>query len=300
MHRLRDPDEFGIAVSGASLVADFFSRQAEPTYVEQFQGLGCALDFQEAHVRARISASLPPGWAAIGLMRSPASSSWYGMEGGEGMLACTPPGEVIDGRITPGFQCLAVSVSPVLWDRCRLLAGVEREHFGAGTATRIPPPIFEKIERQLCRLRGLLRQDASAVHAVEEAVAFITQVMTMTWELHSSVRVPRESLRNRVRLARRAEAWMRDHLSEPIGVPDICLALRVSRRELEYAFCHTFDQSPRSFLQALRLNAIRRALRRSDGPTGNVSHVVLDHGITHLGRFAAQYRALFGENPSET
>jgi hypothetical protein len=29
-----------------------------------------------------------------------------------------------------------------------------------------------------------------------------------------------------------------------------------------------------------------------------VTQVAIDHGVTHFGRFAAQYRELFGENPS--
>jgi transcriptional regulator GlxA family with amidase domain len=93
---------------------------------------------------------------------------------------------------------------------------------------------------------------------------------------------------------------MRDHLAEPWQIPEVCLALRVSRRELEYAFRTSFDTSPRDFLQALRLNAIRRALQNEDNPQESVSHLALDHGITHFGRFSAHYRALFGESPSKT
>ena len=76
-------------------------------------------------------------------------------------------------------------------------------------------------------------------------------------------------------------------------------ALRVSRRELEYAFRTVFDQSPRDFLHLLRLNAVRRALRRG-APGDTILRVLLDHGFTHPGRFAADYRAIFGEQPSET
>jgi AraC family ethanolamine operon transcriptional activator len=50
-------------------------------------------------------------------------------------------------------------------------------------------------------------------------------------------------------------------------------------------------------LQTLRLNSIRRALRSTDKP---IIDVAFDHGVTHLGRFSAQYRALFGERPSDT
>jgi AraC family ethanolamine operon transcriptional activator len=50
----------------------------------------------------------------------------------------------------------------------------------------------------------------------------------------------------------------------------------------------------------LRLNAVRRALRRTDGSRESIMRIAHDHGATHLGRFAANYRRLFGEKPSET
>lgn len=93
---------------------------------------------------------------------------------------------------------------------------------------------------------------------------------------------------------------MREHLGEFLPISAACLALRVSRRELEYAFRSSFDTSPRSFLHSLRLNAIRRALQNNTGDRATVSEIALNHGVAHFGRFSAQYRALFGENPSET
>ncbi len=301
VHRLSDPEQFGIAVSGARMVADFLSPQKEPTIVEQFQTPGWTLDFHEAHVKARLFAPLPSGWAALGLMRSPAISSWYGITAGQGVLLCNPPGEPIDGWISPGFACMAVNVPPAVWERCRMLAGIERCGFGNFTAFHLPPPVFQRIERQLLATRHLLRTAAAtpglAKLAMHEAAGFATDMVTSAWELSAKAEPPRDSIRNRMRLARRAESWMRAHLAEVVQVADVCAALRVSRRELEYAFRTAFDQSPRAFLHALRLNAIRRTLRRNEMP---VTQVALDHGVTHLGRFAASYRSLFGESPSRT
>lgn len=90
---------------------------------------------------------------------------------------------------------------------------------------------------------------------------------------------------------------MRHHLGEPLQIPDLCRALKVSRRELEYALRANFDQSPRDFFQALRLNAIRRKLQVSDAP---IIDVAFQLGMFHPGRFAASYRRLFGEKPSRT
>ena len=198
---------------------------------------------------------------------------------------------------------MAVNVPVAVWERCRALAGIERSAFGTAAAFLLPPPLYAGLERRLRATRHLLRTAAMSPHlapfAAREAADLAAHLVTAAWELSAPTTSPRDSYRNRTRLARRAEAWMREHLAESVRIPDVCLALRVSRRELEYAFRTVFDESPRNYLQALRLNAIRHVLRRSRGDAP-VIRTAFDHGITHLGRFAADYRALFGESPSET
>lgn len=301
---MRDPDEFGVAVSGASLLADFLAPQTLPTQVEQFQSSGWALDFHEAHVNARVQATLPPGWASLGLMRGHATSTWHGFAGRRGVLVCTPPGETIDGVISPGFQCMSVNVPSAVWEQCQALSGTRRSAFGGVVAHQLSSSNYIRIEQKLCEVRELLRRASAAPQftavAAHEAAALAEQIVTIAWELGEPSGPPRDSLRNRTRLARRAEAWMRGHLSEPLRIADVCLALRVSRRELEYAFRLTLDISPQEFLRNLRLNAIRRALRRAGCRSDTISRIATEHGVTHLGRFAAHYRALFGERPCET
>jgi transcriptional regulator GlxA family with amidase domain len=48
-----------------------------------------------------------------------------------------------------------------------------------------------------------------------------------------------------------------------------------------------------------RLAAARRRLESASSPV-RVSTVALDCGFQHFGRFAASYRAAFGESPAET
>jgi AraC-like DNA-binding protein len=303
VHSLKDPDEFGVALSGGNLVADFLAPQAEPTRVEQFQSPRWALDFHEAHVKARVHCPLPSGWASLGFMRGPAASSWSGVAGEAGLVVCNPPGNPIDGRIEPGFTCAAVHIPIEVWQRARQLAGVESPDMGGMAAYRLPRTVHASMEQRLCRTYRLLRSGGSqpnlASLAARDAADFAEELATAVWEVSITAPPPRDSLRNRARLARRAEAWMREHFTRAVQVPDVCLALRVSRRELEYAFRTVFDQSPRDYLQALRLNAARRALRRADAHA-SVLQIALDCGITHPGRFASHYRALFGERPSET
>lgn len=297
---LNDPDEFGVAVSGGTLTAEFLGRQERATRIEQFQSPLWSIDFHEVHVRARIFSGLPPGWASLGLMRGPAESRWYGIGTPAGTLVCTPPGYPIDGCTRPGFRCVAVGISPELWERSRRLASPRRPDFGACDAFPLPASGFDRLERGFLAVRGRLRQAGRAEEAAAEAARRVIELAVTAWELREGAPASRDSRRNRFRLARRAESWLREHQQEAVGVPDLCLALRVSRRELEYAFRATFDSSPQAFLQTLRLNAIRRRLTRSGGRFETIAEVALAHGCTHFGRFAANYRALFGEKPGET
>ena len=45
---------------------------------------------------------------------------------------------------------------------------------------------------------------------------------------------------------------------------------------------------------------VHSALRATDRPVPLVKTVALDHGFWHLGQFAHDYRAMYGETPSET
>lgn len=301
VHCFRDPEQFSVAVSGARLTVDFLAPQTEATRTEQFQTADWAFDFHEAHVKARVCGPVPPGWASIGLMHGTAPSTWYGVPANAGTLACTPPGESIDGCFHAGFVCTSLNVPQPVWERCREVAGVERS-FGSATVLQLPASALTQLSRRLEQSRALLRtaRGHDAIPAAQAASHLAMEIVTQAWELLGGATPLRDSYRNRARLARRAEAWMRDHLAEPVRIPDICLVLRVSRRELEYAFRSVFDQSPRDFLHALRLNAIHLALRQATRAGGKQTllELALAHGVTHAGRFAAHYRDLFGESPS--
>ena len=73
----------------------------------------------------------------------------------------------------------------------------------------------------------------------------------------------------------------------------------VSERRVRDAFGDCYDMSPTVYLRAAALHEVRRSLR-SCPPRDAVTRAALDHGFWHLSRFAGQYRALFGESPSET
>jgi AraC family ethanolamine operon transcriptional activator len=104
----------------------------------------------------------------------------------------------------------------------------------------------------------------------------------------------------RARVVRRAEEYMRARLGDPLSVLDLCRELGVSERTLHYAFREVRGLSPMAYFKASRLNAVRQELKAAPAGTAAVHEIAQRWGFWHTGEFAAAYRRLFGELPSET
>jgi AraC family ethanolamine operon transcriptional activator len=101
----------------------------------------------------------------------------------------------------------------------------------------------------------------------------------------------------RQRVARAAEEVLRARLHQPPSLCELCELVGASERTLHHAFQESFGATPKAYLRALRLSAARRRLREG---CGSVTEVATDLGLFHFGRFATEYRAMFGEAPSTT
>jgi transcriptional regulator GlxA family with amidase domain len=58
--------------------------------------------------------------------------------------------------------------------------------------------------------------------------------------------------------------------------------------------------SPKRYLLLRRMHLARRALRTSAPDTTTVTDIAAQYGFWQFGRFAGEYRSLFGEAPSTT
>ena len=74
----------------------------------------------------------------------------------------------------------------------------------------------------------------------------------------------------------------------------------ISVRSLQEGFRRHVGCAPMAYLQQVRLDRTRDALRQADPARTTVAAVAYRCGFTHLGRFASAYRDRFGESPSET
>lgn len=93
--------------------------------------------------------------------------------------------------------------------------------------------------------------------------------------------------------------WIERNLGEDITLDRLCAVAGISARALQKIVLSARGQTPLEYVSARRLAAVRKQLEQGT-PRQRVSHVAFDCGFTHLGRFAATYRAAFGELPGET
>jgi len=100
---------------------------------------------------------------------------------------------------------------------------------------------------------------------------------------------------------RRAIAFMDEHLDEPIGLPEIAAAARISPRGLQAAFRREQGTTPLEYLRTARMEAAHAELLAADPATGvTVTAIAAHWGFAHPGRFATAYRARYGRMPSAT
>jgi AraC-like DNA-binding protein len=89
------------------------------------------------------------------------------------------------------------------------------------------------------------------------------------------------------------------HADQPLTVTDLTRVGGVGMRALQAGFRETVGMTPLAYLRTTRLDRVRAELIATAGER-SVTEVALRWGFSHLGRFAGQYRAQFGEAPSDT
>ncbi len=101
-------------------------------------------------------------------------------------------------------------------------------------------------------------------------------------------------------IMRKFHAVIAERPGEAIYIPDLCAAMGVPQRTLN-ACCHqSLGVGPKRFLLNRRMHLARGRLAAADAKTTTVTQIAADYGFWNFGRFAVEYRALFGEGPSAT
>ena len=104
----------------------------------------------------------------------------------------------------------------------------------------------------------------------------------------------------RAKLIAQAEQKMLAHLEKPLTLKQLAQNLGSSSCALSFGFKDLFGVSPMRYLKIRRLNAVRQRLKASEPKNCSIAILASKFGFFSPSHFARDYKAMFGELPSET
>ncbi len=227
--------------------------------------------------------------------------AWGGIEIRTGEMLTLGPGNRVHART--GGSCR--------WDTIRLpdkeLLCYGRALWGPSFFVPAAPAIWRpapaagrhlaQLQRAATRMaeaRSGALTDAEAAHGLEQ------QLIDALIQCLSAGPAAQETLagrRHRCILAR-FEDLLRADASHSMA--EMCAELGISERLLR-ACCREYLQiGPNRYVRLQRMQQVHRALRSGTPGPANVSEVARRYGFRDPGRFATNYRAVYGELPSAT
>jgi AraC-like DNA-binding protein len=228
---------------------------------------------------------------------------WGGVELRPGDVVLHSQGEHMHQRTIGACHWASISQTPEHFAGCgKALTGKDLLPPPAGRVLRLSPSAVTSL-RQLhagaCRLaekKPELIAHPEVARALEQDLIHAL-VTCLSAGAHSQPVAPR---RRRAEIMRQFEEALAAHPEHPPHLPEMCNAIGVPERTLRVCCAEFLGMGPVRYLRLRRLARVRAALRHADPATANVSDIARRHGFLQLGRFAAQYRAVFGEVPSTT
>jgi AraC-like DNA-binding protein len=115
----------------------------------------------------------------------------------------------------------------------------------------------------------------------------------------SAIEAPPDTRHHRD-LALRFEALLTSEPERAFRMAEICKALGDSERTLRLACAEQLGMSPIQYARRRRMELVHRALRRGNPETASIAGLARRYGFRSPGRFAAEYRGVYGEPPSAT
>lgn len=171
--------------------------------------------------------------------------------------------------------------------------------FDAGLSAdmlRIASPAFQLLLGEIDNAHGFASRSRIARH-IEGLIIdalLLAQSHNHTGQLHQDLAAGPSSP------ITRAAALMRKRPDEPWSVAALAQSVHLSVRALQYGFERDFNTTPMAYLRTLRLHNAREALLMSPAGSTRVREIAISCGFKHMSRFAAAYRAAYGEPPSTT
>lgn len=150
-------------------------------------------------------------------------------------------------------------------------------------------------------LRGIQTSDEATIQHIDANMVY-NHILAETAYLLNLTEKPIPVDRHEyAKVARIISDYLWAYSSDIIQVADLCRITGKSERSLERICNYTFGKAPRQLIKLHRLNSFRKRLKNIPQEQKlNLTVLIMEYGFTNAGRFAGEYRKLFGEFPSQT
>ena len=255
--------------------------------------------------RVRQKGASPAGLITFGILVNPKICiRWRNYDISGDMLCIFPQDGELDSVTHDDFDVFPISISEkILNQTCRLL---ELPDINALIDDN---EVLRCNTRKLSEFRNWLLaiyhelvtgtaaiRNAQFLKQIERGLA--DRLIRILAERHQPVSI--NPFRKRDKALQAAENYIAESVSGEITIPELCLAVNVSERTLEYAFRERYKLTPKRYILMHRMNSVRKQLRKANPKECTVSGIARQYGFWHMGQFGTDYKKLFAELPSET
>jgi AraC-like DNA-binding protein len=299
-----NPDEYPAGIGNATVSLVLTGRgdfKARLTWLK-FRHLHAVRSRENLPRIAHVSLSAGRVFASLSF-KSETPTTWSGVELRPGDVIFHSLGERGHQWTKGPNQWGLISLPPAqLAAYGKVLTGSELTPPLAGRVLRPAPPAAANLRRILssaCRVAEtkpeiIVQQEAG--RALEQELIHALVTCLTANDAHRSL----ATKRHHAEIMLRFEDALTAHVYRQSGIPALCAAIDVSERTLQACCMEFLGMSPNRYLRLRRLNMVRAALRRADPESASVAEIAQRYQFSDLGRFAAVYRAIFGEMPSAT
>lgn len=255
---------------------------------------GCHLDQRGA---------TPEGLRTFALLEEGcAPMHWFGRTVGPDDLLVFPAHGEIDVFSQPGFCnhtfCVSMADLAVFFERFEG-PDLDRLLGPEDTVFRLSPAHLHRLRCHLRRISfrpGELRKSLALYDAYKDKLlALLLGIFQSESTIHA---MPRSRIHRSV--FREMTELVHRHKDERIKLKRFSQLLKVPERSLNEVFRTELGISPGLFIKGQRMFGVHRHLWHSRPSQVRVTDIANDWGFWHMGQFAADYRELFGELPSQT
>ena len=167
---------------------------------------------------------------------------------------------------------------------------------------RLQPATSRYLRQLHAAAVNLVGTGSTALSAAETAHGLEQQLVESLVECFSKGRAieAMPATTERRDIAARFAALLQTEPEQFLPIAKICAALGVSAQMLRISCEEQLGMGPTEYVRRWRMQLVHRMLLNGNTEAASISAVARHFGFGGLGRFAATYRALYGELPSAT